>query len=306
MLTPCINHPEIDYRLAKPLPLHAHFQIKGFTALLGKSGAGKTSLLRALAGLIPAAGSPFANIPAHKRSVGYLPQGSLLFPHLSVLQNVAFAIQGRHRFTEAKQLLTELDLSTLENQSGATLSGGEAQRVALARALAAKPKLLLLDEPTAALDAASRDDVITWLVGVIRSRGIPALVTTHDHNVAGRADHVALLANNQVIQEGSPRAVFNNPNSASAASLLGFENMWTDGERYFAIRAADIEVTPTGLPAQIIELHEHAFSTLITCLAPQRLLVLAPHQYGERLKSGETIHLTFKTNALKLISQKTS
>ncbi|TAL85125.1 MAG: ABC transporter ATP-binding protein [Rhodanobacter sp.] len=217
----------VHYRLQQPLPLDAKLQLDGFTVLHGVSGSGKTSLLRAIAGLLPGHGEPWGGWPVQHRPVGYLPQGCALFPHLRVWQNVAFALDGSRlqRRSRAMQLLDELGLAGLADRWPRQISGGQLQRVALARALARQPQLLLLDEPTSALDPVTRDDVIDELLIGIRRSGVPALVASHDPHLATLADSVALLADGQVIQQGSPAEVFRRPVNVAAAQLLGISNI---------------------------------------------------------------------------------
>src|SRR5699024_4440341 len=111
----------------------ARFDVDGFTLLLGASGEGKSLLLRAIAGLVPACGIPFDGQPAQSRTVGYLPQGHGLFPHLSAWRNVAFALRGRHRREQAMRWLQRVRLTEMAEYRPAQLSGGQQQRVALAR-----------------------------------------------------------------------------------------------------------------------------------------------------------------------------
>jgi molybdate transport system ATP-binding protein len=274
----------VDYRLDHPVSLHAQFDIHGFTALLGRSGAGKSSLLKALAGLLPATGTPWAGLPPEARAVGYLPQTSALFPHLTALENVAYPLRGPNRFKTAQALLDELGLTELSSRPATALSGGQAQRVALARALARGAKLLLLDEPSAALDATTRDTTLTWLIDTVTARGIPALAATHDPAIAGLADRLAILANGRIIQQGSPREVFGNPQSVDAAELLGFENIWQDNGADYAIRSTDIEIAGTGTPATILTAREHGTGLRLECTMPYRLTI--------DMKSGETTQFT--------------
>src|SRR2546429_6670711 len=152
--------------------LDAEFEVAGgeVVALLGPNGAGKTTVLRVLAGLVPAAGevrldgADLAGVPVEKRRVGLVFQDYLLFPHLSTVDNVAFGLRcqgiGRHAArVAAGEWLTRMGIGELADARPDTLSGGQAQRVALARALAVAPRLLLLDEPLAALDAGTRPAV---------------------------------------------------------------------------------------------------------------------------------------------------
>lgn len=292
----------VDYRLQTPVELHVQFEIRGFTALLGRSGSGKTSLLKALAGLLPATGSPWAGLPPDARSLGYLPQNAALFPHLTVLENVAYPLRGPDRFTKAQALLDELGLSEFALCPATTLSGGQAQRVALARALAHAPKLLLLDEPSAALDATTRDTTLTWLIDTVTARGIPTLAATHDPAIAGLADWLVLLTDRHIIQQGAPRDVFNNPRSVAAAELLGFENIWQEHGVSYAIRAADIEITETGIPATIISVREHGASLRLECATPHRLTVHVKSGKTTQFMPGGTIHLGFCPSDLKRLS----
>lgn len=214
---------EIDYTLSRPLALQARFAVRGFTALLGRSGAGKTSLLRALAGLLPATGAPWAGLAPELRPIGYLPQETLLFPHLSALENTAYALRGGQREEQAMALLDELGLAELARRYPHELSGGQAKRVALARAIARSPALLLLDEPSNGLDALTRNATLGWLMEKTAARNIPVLAATHDYAVAARAQHLVLLADGKVIQQGATKEIFAAPASRDAAELLGYD-----------------------------------------------------------------------------------
>jgi molybdate/tungstate transport system ATP-binding protein len=237
----------IDYRIERPIALHAAFDVEGFTVLLGASGEGKSLLLRAIAGLTPAQGEPFGGMPPQHRAVGYLPQGYALFPHLNAWQNVAFALRGPQRRAQALQLLGRVHMAEFADRYPLTLSGGQQQRVALARALARRPQLLLLDEPTSALDPVTRDDVIAELIGEVHEFGIPALAVSHDPHLAAVADRLVLMHAQRIIQIGSPAEVNANPIDGSAARLLGHRNVhrgriddarrlhWHDGGIAFSI-----------------------------------------------------------------------
>ncbi|MGH7066583.1 MAG: ABC transporter ATP-binding protein [Acetobacteraceae bacterium] len=217
---------EIDYRLEWPLPIEARLSVDGFTVLAGASGEGKTSLLKAIAGLLPAEGTPYGGLPPQRRPVGYLPQGFALFPHLCAWENVAFALPGKDRRREAATaLMARLGIASLAERFPNTLSGGQQQRVALARALGRKPELLLLDEPTSALDPATRDAVFGELVEEIARIGLPALAVTHDVHLAAMADRMALMVGRRIVQQGTPRQVFAAPVDGRAARLLGYRNV---------------------------------------------------------------------------------
>jgi molybdate transport system ATP-binding protein len=292
----------VDYQLTAPIALHAKFEIRGFTALLGRSGAGKTSLLKALAGLRPATGTPWPGLPPESRPIGYLPQGAALFPHLTVLQNAAFSLRGPDRLTRAKTLLEDLGIAHLAERPGAQISGGEAQRAALARALARRPELLLLDEPSAALDAATRDAVLTQLIDTIGAKKIPALAATHDPAIAALADWLVLLAGGAVIREGTPRDLFNDPQTRQAAELLGYQNFWTENGISHTIRADQIQLSDTGRPAIVTTIRDQGFARRLTCMAPEPFTILIPTTDAQDHAIGQQTHLHFPENALKTLT----
>jgi ABC-type Fe3+/spermidine/putrescine transport system ATPase subunit len=217
----------IDYRVEYPVRLQASFDVEGFTVLLGQSGEGKTTLLRAIAGLLPAQGEPFGGLLPQQRAVGYLPQGYALFPHLRAWENVAFALpRGPQRRTQAQVLLSRVRLVDVGNHYPSALSGGQQQRVALARALARKPQLLLLDEPSSALDAATRDDIMAELISEMQELGLPTLAVSHDPHLAALADRMVVMSGRRIVQQGSPDEVLSRPGSAAVAGLLGYRNLF--------------------------------------------------------------------------------
>jgi molybdate/tungstate transport system ATP-binding protein len=218
----------IDYRIEHPIRLQASFEVEGFTVLLGQSGEGKTTLLRAIAGLLPSKGEPFGGLLPQQRAVGYLPQGYALFPHLRAWENVAFALpRGPQRRAQAQELLARVRLVDVGDHYPSALSGGQQQRVALARALARKPQLLLLDEPSSALDAATRDDIMAELISEMHELGLPTLAVSHDPHLAALADRMAVMSGRRIVQQGTPAEVLSRPGSAAVARLLGYRNLFT-------------------------------------------------------------------------------
>lgn len=219
---------EIHYVLSWPVKLDVQLQVEGFTVMLGLSGEGKTSLLKAIAGLIPARGQPFGGLPPEKRPVGYLPQHYALFPHLRVWQNVAFPLVGSRteKRRRALELLDRVGLANLADRFPSDLSGGQKQRVALVRALAREPELLLLDEPTSALDSSTREEVMAEVVSLIRRTGTPVLAVSHDPSVARMADRVAVVGGGKIIQEGTSHEVFSHPATLAVARLVQVANLF--------------------------------------------------------------------------------
>ena len=206
-------------------------------AVVGPNGAGKTSLLRALAGLLPStgavevAGRDVSALPLHARGIGWVPQAPSLFAHLSARDNAGYSLRARGMsrraaHTAADQWLGRLDIGHLGDSRPSALSGGQVARVALARALAADPDLVLLDEPLAALDTATKDDVRRLLRSILAGGRAPVLVVTHDPvDVVALADSVLVLENGAVVQHAPPAEVAVRPRSAWVAGLLG-QNAW--------------------------------------------------------------------------------
>jgi ABC-type Fe3+/spermidine/putrescine transport system ATPase subunit len=240
-------------------------------------------------------------MPAQTRPIGYMPQGSAVFPHLSVLENVAFGLRGKQRLPQARKLLDALGIGHLAARNGAKISGGEAQRVALARALARRPELLLLDEPSAALDAATRDTVVAQLIDSIEASGIPALAATHDPAIAMLADWLVLLAEGGIIQQGTPRDLLNGPETAAAARLLGYQNFWQAGGESCCIRAEDIEISDSGIDAVITGVREQGMDLRLTCVTPEPVIVLIKDGEKSGFGIGQRIQLRFPESKVKIL-----
>ena len=220
-----------------------HFRLRvearlpvGVTAVMGPSGAGKTSLLESVAGLRAATGrvavggetlldtARGVRLPPERRRVGYVPQDSGLFPHLSVVENVRFGARADRRAVEAA--IDTLEIRPLLDRRPLALSGGERQRVALARALATRPRILLLDEPLAALDVPLRDRVLPWLLRVRDEWSVPCLYVTHNVGEAlAAASHLVAMRDGRVEAEGEPRALLGAPALAGEAEA-GIENLF--------------------------------------------------------------------------------
>jgi len=247
-------------------------------ALLGPNGAGKTSVLRTVAGLLPldrgritlegpvtAAGpaevldDPVADVfvPPERRPIGVVFQDYLLFAHLTALENVAFGLRARgvardEARRRAHQWLERVGLGDRAGQRPATLSGGQAQRVALARALATDPRVLLLDEPLAALDARTRGEVRRDLRRHLAGFDGMRLVITHDPVDAYMlADRVVIIEEGRVVQTGSLEQVTAHPRSRYVADLVG-TNLVTGHIEHGVITTgagAEVVTTATDHPA---------------------------------------------------------
>ena len=210
-----------------------------FTAVLGPSGCGKTTLLRIIAGFEQAAGGTVKigdavvddshghPVPSARRRVGYVAQEGGLFPHLSVAANVGFGLRDRHnRRARVAELLDFVDLPGLGSRRPDELSGGQQQRVALARALAPEPRLVLLDEPFASLDATLRVSLREDVVRLLRSTGATVVLVTHDQDEAlSLGDQVAVMREGRFVQIGRPSDVYAAPVDAEAAAFLGEANL---------------------------------------------------------------------------------
>ncbi len=214
------------------------------TAILGASGSGKTTLLRLLAGFertdagtIALGGrvvdGPKVFVPPERRRIGYVPQEGALFPHLTVAGNVGFALRagklgrgGAETDVRVAELLELVGLAGFERRLPHALSGGERQRVALARALAARPALVLLDEPFSSLDVELRTSMRREVVEVLRRSGVTVILVTHDQDEAlSIADRVAVLQHGSIVQCDEPAVLYTRPVNGEVARFVGHGNL---------------------------------------------------------------------------------
>jgi len=229
---------------------------KEIFCLLGASGCGKTTLLRMLAGFErPTSGKIFIDgidmtlIPPYERPVNMMFQSYAIFPHMTVEQNVAFGLkqEGLPKDEIAQRvndMLNMVKLGPFGKRKPHQLSGGQRQRVALARALVKKPKLLLLDEPLAALDKKLREHTQFELINIQETLGVTFIVVTHDQEEAMTlSTRIGLMNHGEIVQVGTPDQMYEYPNSRFVSEFIGSVNMFegrlTDDEPSFVRIACD-------------------------------------------------------------------
>ena len=235
----------------------AHIDEGELFVLLGPSGSGKSTLLRAIAGLtsidhgrIVLHGRDVTNLGARDREVGFVFQNYALFRHMTVADNVEFAlrarrVRGAERRSRRAELLKLVALEGFEDRLPSELSGGQQQRVALARALAHEPRVLLLDEPFGALDAKIRDELRRAIRDIQRAVGITTVLVTHDQEEAfSMADRIGVMDRGRLQEVGEPRVLYQRPGTRFVATFLGAANLvlgpygYRDvqlGESYFEV-----------------------------------------------------------------------
>lgn len=247
------------HRALEPLSL----QITGgeTVVLLGPSGCGKTTTLRIMAGLeAPDPGGrvyfgdeDVTAIPIERRNVGMVFQSYALFPNMSVAQNIAYglAVRGvdrRERGPRVDEMLGMMQIEALAQRRIDQLSGGQRQRVALARAIAIRPRVLLLDEPLAALDAKLRETLRIEIDLLLRRLGITAIYVTHDQSEAmALGDRIVVMNHGRVAQIGTPREIYQRPVDRFVADFIGTMNAITEGDgREALFRPEDAILTENG------------------------------------------------------------
>ncbi len=227
-----------------------------YFVLLGPSGAGKTVVLEMMAGLMRPDSGLISGLDGLKRGLIY--QDYMLFPHLDVFHNIAYGLKVRkikkeEMLLSVKKVSEELGIAGFLWRRVETLSGGEKQRVAIARALVIKPDVLLLDEPTAALDLSNRSQIQTLFLELHRKYKSTFIHVTHDFEEAlALGDRIALLMDGQLIQAGAPEQVFKNPATKEAADFLGFKNVFSGRIKDNFVELGKVKIFTT------VEKAEHA------------------------------------------------
>ncbi|TVQ35155.1 MAG: ABC transporter ATP-binding protein [Spirochaetaceae bacterium] len=244
--------------------------------LLGPSGCGKTTTLRIIAGFERPDGGIVAirernvtGLPPEKRKVGFVFQDYALFPHLTVLKNVMFAMRSvasAQREQYARGILCMVGLTDLDDRMPDELSGGQQQRVALARALAARPQLLLMDEPFSNLDAGLRDATRREVRLLLKAQGLNAILVTHDQEEAlSFCDRLAVMNHGHLEQVGTPEEVYHHPGTPFVAQFLGRANLLSGNA------TGDSAKTELG----DIAIRPHAHGPVLLSLRPEHLSLMA-------------------------------
>jgi putative spermidine/putrescine transport system ATP-binding protein len=276
-------------------PAHEHLDLTTregeFISLLGPSGCGKTTTLRCVAGFeFPDQGRVWLNdeditdLPPEKRDIGMVFQNYALFPHLTVYRNLAFGLEMRGiGKAECKRrvdkLLAMVQLTTMADRYPRQLSGGQQQRVALARALVIEPRLLLLDEPLANLDAVLREDMRVFIRELQKRVGITTLYVTHDQAEAMvMSDRVAVMLGGRLLQFDVPEAIYLRPRSIEVASFIGRSNL-IEGQ----VEGMNDAPGPYPYPTYLVRT---ALGTVPAC-------------YDKPLTTGQEVHVTIRPEAIR-------
>ncbi|MFV2055809.1 MAG: ABC transporter ATP-binding protein [Thiohalomonadales bacterium] len=222
--------------------LSFHVNPGEIACLLGQSGCGKTTVLRAIAGLEPIHNGEIHynhkvisragyNLAPELRGFGMVFQDYALFPHMTIAENIGFGIRNISlvdKQARIKQLLNVVDMSEFSSRYAHELSGGQQQRVALARALAAKPKLILMDEPFSNLDVELREQLGQAVKEILQQHGATAILVTHHQDEAfAMGDHIGIMNNGQILQWDTPFNVYHEPNDFFVADFIG-QGMFVD------------------------------------------------------------------------------
>jgi len=302
-----------------------------FFSMLGPSGSGKTTCLRLVAGFeqptsgrVLLQGEDATWLPPYERDVNTVFQDYALFPHMSVLENVAYGllvkgVDRRKRLAEAEAALEMVALAGFGARRPGQLSGGQRQRVALARALVNRPRVLLLDEPLGALDLKLREQMQVELKSLQRRLGITFVYVTHDQGEAlSMSDRVAVFNQGRIEQVASPRELYTRPRTVFVAGFVGTANVLqgelarrvTGSDRPFSVRPEVIRFAPPGaaasgpvLEGKLVDVQYHGPTSRfeVEVAGGQLLTVSLPSadDQAERLpRAGEPVRLTWPEHAM--------
>jgi putrescine transport system ATP-binding protein len=274
-----------------------------FFALLGPSGCGKTTLLRLIAGFerpntgrILLDGIDVSTVPPYLRPVNMMFQSYALFPHLSVAANIAFGLrqEGLPRREIAGRVADMLKLVKLEGfgaRKPHELSGGQRQRVALARAVVKRPRVLLLDEPLAALDKKLRDSTRFELMELQRQLGLTFIIVTHDQSEAMIvADRIAVMDRGRLMQVGAPADIYQRPNSRWVADFIGDINLF---EGRVGDDQASVEGTAAGRLHLAAPVAAEPRTMVWAAVRPERVSISREQPIAENRVAGTTVEVGY-------------
>lgn len=300
-----------------------HFSAGTYACLLGPSGCGKSSTLRMIAGhenvsdgSITLGGRDISHLPPAKRGTAMMFQNYALFPHLNVLDNVAFSlrmqgVETATRHARAKEMLELVDMAPLSDRLPAQLSGGQQQRAALARALITKPDVLLLDEPLSALDPFLRIRMRAELKKLQRELGITFVHVTHGQDEAlALADEIVVMNDAKIEQAGKTRSVFEAPRTSFVARFLGSHNVVAMPDGMVAIRSDALNIVSADapkLPGTITNIEYQGTHVVLTAMVPgnQEVTALLSDKdfFGDPKDLGEAIGLDWDTEAAHALAR---
>jgi len=285
-----------------------------FLTILGPSGAGKTTVLKILAGFEKADqgqvlidGTDITDAPPYKRNIGMLFQNYALFPHLTVAENIAFPLtvrkEGRAEIDrKTRAILERVKLTGYEKRLPRELSGGQQQRVALARALVFNPPILLLDEPMSALDKQLRKHMQVEVKEIVREIGITTISVTHDQEEAlTMASQVCVMENGSVAQCADPRSIYERPRSPFIANFIGEANLLKG--RIFEISGDRADVALEAGPSVRVscDMIFYAHKEMVYVLArPEKIQVVEEPPAKGLCLSGRVAQIIYVGEAIRL------
>lgn len=292
--------------------IHLEIPTGSLTTLVGPSGSGKSTLLRRIAGFespdtgqIWRDGRNVTNVPPAERELGVVFQSYALFPHLTVAQNVGFGLNQRGLPVEEQQArirerLNLVRLKELSERYPAQLSGGQRQRVALARALALEPRVLLLDEPFAALDPKVRADLRDWLRHLQKEVSVTTLLVTHDQQEAREvADQRVVFRAGRIEQVGTPLEIYDRPANPFVRGFVGSASPHPQPTKPL-VRPHDFELSNEGFPAQIQRVCYGEALVQVEAVSESKLFRLQlSRQRAKGLQANSWIHLQVRPRTEK-------